>query len=139
MRTILYLLLATFCIYSCKEQQSETATTSQLPQDTQTLPEMNDSSAPAANVIAPDLADTMINASIKMITNPDGTFGYAIDIDGMKINQPNVPGLAGNKGFATTAQAKLVAKAVLYKLEKGISPPTIEKDELQRLGVDVNR
>ena len=58
-------------------------------------------------------------------------FGYDIYQDSVVIiHQPIIPGLQGNKGFATKDDAQKVANLVVQKMEKGIMPPTISLHEL---------
>jgi hypothetical protein len=51
------------------------------------------------------------------------------------IHQPSIPGLRGNEGFKTKANAENVAKLVIEKLKKGEMPPTVTIDEMKKLKV----
>ena len=63
-------------------------------------------------------------------------WGYSISIDGKKtINQPNVPGLVGKKGFKTKEQALKTADFVIYKIRHNSFPPSVTAKELDSLGV----
>jgi hypothetical protein len=83
--------------------------------------------ATAAQNSSPKLTYTIIN-------NADNTFGYDIYSDGrLKIHQPSVPAMPGNKGFATKAAAEKVAQLAIKKMAKGESLPTISREELKKL------
>lgn len=49
------------------------------------------------------------------------------------VHQASIPGMSGNKGFATKKDATKVAELVIEKMQKGIMPPTVTKEELQKL------
>lgn len=67
------------------------------------------------------------------------TYGYDIFVDGKKyIHQSTIPALAGTRGFATKADAAIVAEFVITKIRKRIVPPTITRAELTALGIRVN-
>ena len=51
------------------------------------------------------------------------------------IRQPHIPAMEGNRGFSSEKDATAVASLVIEKLAKGISPPSIKKEELIELGV----
>ncbi len=83
--------------------------------------------ATATRNTSPKLTYTIIN-------NADNTFGYDIYSDGrLKIHQPTVPAMPGNKGFATKAAAEKVAQLAIKKMAKGESLPTISPEELKKL------
>lgn len=68
----------------------------------------------------------------------DGPEGYGFDIyrDGkMMIHQNSIPAIQGNIAFATEEEAKAVAALMLYKVSKGIMPPTVSVEDLDSLGV----
>jgi hypothetical protein len=72
----------------------------------------------------------------KIINAPEKTFGYDIYADNrLMIHQNSAPGLPGNQGFKTKADAEKVAKLVISKIKKGEMPPTVTKDEMQKLKV----
>ena len=74
------------------------------------------------------------NIATKIINSPNQTFGYDIIADGkMIIHQPSVPGMPGNEGFKTRESAEKVAQLVITKIKKGEMPPTITKEEMQKL------
>jgi hypothetical protein len=51
------------------------------------------------------------------------------------VHQPNIPAMAGNKGFSSEQKAIAVANLAIQKLRKGIMPPTISIEELDSLKV----
>ncbi|MBC7488191.1 MAG: DUF4907 domain-containing protein [Cytophagaceae bacterium] len=63
-------------------------------------------------------------------------WGYSISIDGKKtINQANVPGIQGKKGFKTKEQALKTADFVMYKIRHNSFPPSVTAKELDSLDV----
>jgi len=72
----------------------------------------------------------------KIINAPDHTYCYDVYTDGrLMIHQTSAPGLPGNKGFKTKADAEKVAKLVINKIKKGEMPPTVSVDELKKIKV----
>ena len=66
---------------------------------------------------------------------PEG-WGYSISEKGKRIiDQQTIPGVPGNQGFQTSEDAQKVAELVIEKLEKGVFPPTVSEEELQKLGI----
>src|ERR1017187_5782742 len=55
------------------------------------------------------------------------------------IHQPSIPGLPGNEGFKTKADAEKIAKLVIEKIKKGEMPPTVTIDEMKKLKVFLNQ
>ena len=51
------------------------------------------------------------------------------------IHQPNIPGMPGNRGFKTRAQAEKITELIIYKIKNNIMPPTVTVEELDSLGV----
>ena len=112
----------------------------------------NESSRPADTVMAHADAeneiipppDTMKNpyegAAIEVRTfknNSDITgFGYDIYVDNaLKVHQPHIPAVSGNKGFATEEKAKRAGEFVGNKFRNNIMPPSVNTKELDSLGV----
>lgn len=63
-------------------------------------------------------------------------WGYSISEKGKRIiDQQTIPGVPGNQGFQTSEDAQKVAELVIEKLEKGVFPPTVSEEELQKLGI----
>jgi hypothetical protein len=76
-----------------------------------------------------------VNYSFETIGSESG-WGYNILQNGEAfIRQPNIPSLPGNQGFDSEEKAIKVAEYILNKLSNGIMPPSINKIELDSLGV----
>lgn len=72
----------------------------------------------------------------KIIDAPHNTFGYDIYSEGkLLIHQNSIPGLAGDKGFSSKANAEKVALFVIDKLKAGEMPPTVSIEDLKKLKV----
>ncbi len=64
-------------------------------------------------------------------------YGYNILMDGkLYVHQPHIPAVAGNKGFASVADAKKVGVLSKYKVEHHIMPPSLTVEELDSLRVE---
>jgi hypothetical protein len=64
--------------------------------------------------------------------------GWGYDIyegSSIRIHQPHIPAVEGNRGFSSEADAIKVAEMVIYKLENGIVPPSITKQEMIQAGI----
>ena len=82
---------------------------------------------------ASQFADSKL--SFKIIPAANKTWCYDILADGkMIIHQPSAPGLPGNEGFKTKAAAKKIAEIVIGKIQNGEMPPTVSKEEMQKIG-----
>ncbi len=93
-------------------------------------PEKNTSKFPASSTYA----NTKL--TYKIIDAPGNTYCYDVLADGrLMIHQASAPGLPGNKGFKTKADAEKVAKLVISKIRKGEMPPTVTVEEMQKLKV----
>lgn len=76
--------------------------------------------------------------SAKIFPNPDQSYGYDIlNQNKVLIHQQNIPGEAGLKGFSKKNDAEKVAQLVIHKLSQGIMPPTISKQDLQKLKINL--
>jgi hypothetical protein len=65
----------------------------------------------------------------------DGGWGYSIVVKHKEvIHQPFIPGIAGNKPFATENDAAKTGRMVMKKLQHG-EMPTITKEELKKAGI----
>lgn len=63
-------------------------------------------------------------------------WGYKILIDKKTyIYQPNIPCISDRRSFKTKTDAKRTAELVIYKVNHGINPPTLNIKELDSLGV----
>lgn len=79
---------------------------------------------------------TAVKLTYKIINAPEKTYCYDIYADNkLTIHQPSIPGMPGNKGFKTNADAEKVAKLVIEKMKKGEMPPTVTTDEMKKLKV----
>ena len=83
---------------------------------------------PAANDYA------KANITSKIIPSEGSTWGYDIYVEGKRfIHQLSKPGLSGNSGFATKAQAQKVADLIIQKLKKGQMPPSVSVEERKQV------
>ncbi|MDG1332041.1 MAG: DUF4907 domain-containing protein [Crocinitomicaceae bacterium] len=74
--------------------------------------------------------------SYKVISISENNWGYQIFQKGsMVINQTSIPSVQGVNGFDTEEKAERTAKHILNKVENGTFPPTVDKEELENLGV----
>lgn len=79
---------------------------------------------------------SLSDTTYHIIPSINNTYGYEILIDNrVLIRQQNIPAMPGLKGFRRKEDAEKVARLVLKKLAKGIMPPTIEKQELDKLKI----
>ena len=63
-------------------------------------------------------------------------FGYDIYVDNsLKVHQPHIPAVSGNKGFSTEEKAKRAGEFVGNKFRNNIMPPSVNTKELDSLGV----
>jgi len=93
---------------------------------------------PAPTTIIPygDSTPTAPKYHYELFTRSDGAFGYDVFSGNKKfIHQEAIPGIPGNKGFASKKDASKVADLVVSKLQKNIFPPTITTEELKQLHV----
>jgi hypothetical protein len=75
----------------------------------------------------------------KIIKAEGNTYGYDIYTDGkLMIHQPTKPGMSGNRGFDTKEAASKMAALVISKIKKGEMPPTVTKEEMERIEKDKN-
>ncbi|MCF0060457.1 DUF4907 domain-containing protein [Dyadobacter chenwenxiniae] len=66
----------------------------------------------------------------------DRGWGYRIRQDTTTvIEQRSVLHIAGNQGFQTKQQALVTAQLVKHKLDHGIFPPVLSRQELDSLGI----
>lgn len=74
--------------------------------------------------------------SYKVTSISEGNWGYQLfQNETMIINQTSIPSVPGVSGFDTEEKAERTAKHILNKVENGIFPPTVDKEELENLGV----
>ncbi len=114
-------ILAIFTIFCALSAQAQ-----QQPKQ----PENNAAKFPAAGTYA----NTKL--TYKIIDAPNHTYCYDVLADGkIMIHQTSAPGLPGNEGFKTKADAEKVAKLVITKIQKGEMPPTVSIEEMKKLKV----
>jgi PBP1b-binding outer membrane lipoprotein LpoB len=86
-----------------------------------------------------DKKETVLNTvDIKTFPNdtPLNGFGYDIFIDNkLMVHQPNIPAVAGNRGFASQEEANKIGSFVAHKIKNNIMPPSVTVQELDSLGV----
>ena len=71
-----------------------------------------------------------------MTSISENNWGYQIfQKETMIINQTTIPSIQGIDGFDTEEKAERTAKFILNKVENGIFPPTVDKEDLEKLGV----
>ena len=90
------------------------------------------------NVAYPEVVNPYNDADLKAVIIPseNNTFGYDIYMYGsVMVHQPSRPGLPGNAGFATEADAMKVAELVIKKIRNNEMPPTVTIEELRELGL----
>jgi hypothetical protein len=64
----------------------------------------------------------------------ESTWGYDIIKDGkIFIHQPFAPGISGKRGFSSKLKAEMAAKLVIEKINKGIMPPSLSIEEVQKI------
>lgn len=74
--------------------------------------------------------------TFKIILNTDQTYGYTVlDEEEVVVVQKTIPGMSGASGFKKKRDAEAVALLVVDKMKKGIFPPTVTSDELNRLNI----
>lgn len=74
--------------------------------------------------------------SYEIVLISEENWGYQLFQNGtMVINQTSIPSVQGIDGFDTKEKAERTAKHILNKLENGIFPPTVDKEELDSLDV----
>ena len=93
-----------------------------------------------AQATFPDAAQfQQSNITYKIIPAEGNTYGYDIYTDGnLMIHQPSKPGMSGNRGFDTKDAASKMAALVISKIKKGEMPPTVTKEEMERIEKDKN-
>ncbi len=75
-------------------------------------------------------------AHVFAVEGAQGGFGYNIIRAGkLYIHQSTIPAIPGTKSFSSQMKAMHTAEFVIHKLESGIEPPSVTKEELDSLGV----
>jgi hypothetical protein len=74
--------------------------------------------------------------SYEVVLISENNWGYQLFQKGtMIINQTSIPSVQGVDGFDSQEKADRTAKHIINKLENGIFPPTVNKEELDSLDV----
>ena len=74
--------------------------------------------------------------SLDVFLIPNDGWGYRImKGEDLFINQPHIPAVQGNKGFDSQNKAETAGLFIINKLESGLIPPTVTREELDSLGV----
>ena len=118
------------------KHSNEVITAQSRPVSAQRLPIVLPQPEKAADQVAFPAGNPSGNYAARIISAEGGTFGYEIVNDGRPlIRQANIPGMPGNSGFKTDADARKVAETVISKLKKGEMPPTVSEEELKHLNI----
>ena len=130
MPKLLFILTFLLVFSQCIHAQADTlALPGMLNQDSLKL-----QMAQHKKAIAEEFAKTQLQAMITKTA--DGRYGYYIFADGqLLIEQKTIPGLPGNTGFITEAEAQKTANFAIDKLKAGEMPPTISAEELKTLQI----
>jgi hypothetical protein len=76
------------------------------------------------------------DTSFRVVPAAEKTWGYEILVNGKAlVRQMTIPGMAGNRGFKSKKDAGKIAVLVMNKLKQGIMPPTVYKEEMDRLRI----
>lgn len=71
-----------------------------------------------------------------VFTLPDGRYGYDIyQNKRLRIHQPQIPCIQGNRGFASRQDAQKLAGLVIKKIQAGQALPSVTMKELRALRV----
>lgn len=127
--------LSAVVLLSCSGREETSYAESDIPKnETDTTEVVNDSKEDNSYGIESKSSNHSFSAKI-IFTDSLG-WGYQIfEGNKMMINQIHIPSIQGNKGFDTRQAAQITANFVLYKLSNNIFPPTLNKKELDSLGV----
>jgi hypothetical protein len=89
---------------------------------------------------APDRQDALIEKSVlpaievTLFPSEYNGFGYDVSVNGkLFVHQPNIPAMAGNRGFPTEQSAQRVASLVIQKIKDNQIPPTLTLAEVRAL------
>lgn len=131
----IYLGLIVICLASCSES-TEQSTPLEVKTVETTSPSKKDSDSKTTVQTTP----AKVGKQSKLIAKPiyDAAAGWGYDIfegDKLVVHQPHIPAIQGNYGFENADEALLVATKVIEKIDAGIMPPSLTKEELLQLGV----
>ena len=83
-----------------------------------------------------DHSSTLVALEVRTFHSSSLGWGYHIYLDGrLYVNQPIIPAISGNRGFANQEDAQKVAELVVRKIRNNIIPPTVTIEELELLAV----
>jgi hypothetical protein len=89
---------------------------------------------------APARQDALIEKSVlpaievTLFPSEYNGFGYDVSVNGkLFVHQPNIPAMAGNRGFPTEQSAQRVASLVIQKIKDNQIPPTLTLAEVRAL------
>ncbi|MBL7696908.1 MAG: DUF4907 domain-containing protein [Chitinophagaceae bacterium] len=92
--------------------------------------------ATEGNIVQTENRTNSFRDTTYRITSFQNFYGYEIFINNQPvIRQKNVPGVAGNHGFVTKADAVKTAKLVIKKLKQGMMPPSVTRYELDSMKI----
>lgn len=134
---IIVLVLASACSDSENEIEDLRGTEPSIEQQSSgyvKAPTKTDSIIPEVEVTPQNVPSS--EWSYKVVFISENNWGYQLSQKGtMVINQTSIPSIQGINGFDTKEKAERTAKHILNKVENGIFPPTVDKEELDSLGV----
>ncbi|MFY7991190.1 MAG: DUF4907 domain-containing protein [Fluviicola sp.] len=134
-------LVVIFFLFACSHEQPKSDSTSNIEasitEDVQT--DRITETATEDNV-QPSASEKPKVSSGKFVAKAvySEGIGWGYDIyegSSIRIHQPHIPAVEGNRGFSSEAEAIKVAELVIYKLENGIVPPSITKQEMIQAGI----
>lgn len=84
------------------------------------------------------LAISKNNFHLTTYQKDSGQWAYRVyKKDRMLIDQNTIPGFDGETGFSSKEQASEIGNLVIDKLNQGIFPPTVTKEELVKHGISI--
>ena len=137
MRIVVFCVLSVLFVGCDSSDSAEQQTVNDIPEiEAKEATESSTSTVPAASAKEQGKTVNHIAAFSVIVTKQSNGFGYQI-FQGSKmvVDQPHIPAISGLHGFQTEHDAELVGNAMRDKLEQGIMPPTINKDEMRNLGI----
>ncbi len=96
----------------------------------------NDKKSEQKTGIPTENPSTQISTEVRTFKSEQNMFGFDVYVNGKKtIHQPVIPGMVGNRGFATEEKAKKTGELMAAKIRQNIMPPTVSPQELDSLQV----
>ncbi|MCC6700277.1 MAG: DUF4907 domain-containing protein [Fluviicola sp.] len=128
-------VLIAFCLASCSASTEQST-----PLDMKTVETTSTSKKDVERKTTAQTTPANERKQSKLIAKPiyDAAAGWGYDIfdgDKLVVHQPHIPAIQGNYGFENADEALLVATKVIEKIDAGIMPPSLTKEELLQLGV----